>query len=56
MLSHVCFLALLSEALVIKKKKKKKTCQRRRKQLKYTAPVFSLQTGSLLSVVKLFSE
>lgn len=54
MLSHVCFLALLSEALVIKKKKK--TCQRRRKQLKYTAPVFSLQTGSLLSVVKLFSE
>lgn len=24
MLSHVCFLALLSEALVIKKKKKKK--------------------------------
>lgn len=55
MLSHVCFLALLSEALMIKKKKKK-TCQRRRKQLKYTAPVFSLQTGSLLSVVKLFSE
>lgn len=56
MLSHVCFLALLSEALVIKKKKKKNLSKEEKLSLKYTAPVFSLQTGSLLSVVKLFSE
>lgn len=55
MLSHVCFLALLSEALVIKKKKKNLS-KEEKLSLKYTAPVFSLQTGSLLSVVKLFSE
>lgn len=54
MLSHVCFLALLSEALVIKKKKN--LSKEEKLSLKYTAPVFSLQTGSLLSVVKLFSE